>query len=224
MFVLLFLLAIAWVGVHVGIAGTAMRGRLVAALGEKRFVLVYSLLSFALIFAMVFAWRRSETTFLWTAGPELRWVLAFLMLPVFILFMASHKRNPTAFGNKGLGEEARGIQRITRHPMLWSFGGWAVIHMLGNGDTAALVFFGAFAVTAFLGMPSIDAKLAARHPDRWPAFAAQTSILPFGAIAAGRNRLALKEIGLMPLLVGLLLWAALLHFHRGIFGMPALLM
>ncbi len=223
MFVLLILLAIAWVGVHVGIAGTTMRGRLVTAMGEKRFVLVYSILSFVLIFAMVFAWRRSETTFLWAAPAELRWVLAFLMLPVFILFMASHKRNPTAFGNKGLGEEARGIQRITRHPMLWSFGGWAVIHMIANGDTAALVFFGAFAVTAFVGMPSIDAKLAARHPDRWPGFAQQTSILPFGAIAAGRNRLVLKEIGLMPPLVGLLIWAALLHFHRGIFGVPALL-
>lgn len=223
MFALLFLLAIAWVGVHVGVSGTALRGRLVAAVGEKRFLLAYSILSFALIFAMVGAWRRAETTILWAAAPELRWVLAFLMLPVFILFMASHKRNPTAFGNKGLGEEARGIQRITRHPMLWAFGGWATIHMIGNGDTAALVFFGAFAVTAFLGMPSIDAKLAARHPEAWPAFARQTSILPFAAIAQGRNRLALKEIGLMPPLVGLLIWAALLHFHRGIFGVPALI-
>ncbi len=221
---LLILLAIAWVGVHVGIAGTAMRGRLVAAMGKKRFVLAYSILSFALIFAMVFAWRRSETTFLWAAPAELRWVLAILMLPVFILFMASHKRNPTAFGNKGLGEEPRGIQRITRHPMLWSFGGWAVIHMIANGDTAALVFFGAFAVTAFAGMPSIDAKLAARHPAAWQGLAAKTSILPFGAIAAGRNHLALKEIGLMPPLVGLVIWAALLHFHRGIFGVPALIM
>jgi uncharacterized membrane protein len=220
MFILLFLLALAWVGVHVGVSGTAIRGRLVAAVGEKRFLLAYSILSFVLIFAMVTAWRRAETVVLWSAPAELRWVLAILMLPVFILFMASHKRNPTAFGNKGLGEEARGIQRVTRHPMLWAFGGWAVIHMAGNGDTAALVFFGAFAVTAFLGMPSIDAKLAARHPDRWPAFAQQTSILPFGAIAAGRNRLALKEIGLMPPLVGLLIWAALLHFHRGIFGVP----
>ena len=223
MFILLILLALAWVGVHIGIAGTAMRARFVAALGEKRFVLVYSVLSFVLIYFMVFAWRRSETVVLWSAPPALRWVLAALMLPAFILFMASHKRNPTSFGNKGLGEEARGIQRVTRHPMLWSFGLWAVIHMVGNGDTAALVFFGAFAVTAFAGMPSIDAKLAARRPDAWPGFAASTSILPFGAIAAGRNHLALREIGLMPPLVGLLLWAALLHFHRSFFGMPVLI-
>ena len=136
--------------------------------------------------------------------------------------MASHKRNPTAVGNKGLGEEPRGIQRVTRHPMLMSFAIWALVHVIGNGDAAALVFFGAFLVTAAAGMPSIDAKLARRHGEAWAGFAAKTSILPFGAILAGRNRLVLSEIGWMPPVVGLILWAALLHFHRAVFGMPAL--
>ena len=223
MMTMLILAALLWIGVHVGISGTRLRGMVIGALGERVFMLGYSIFSFVAIFLLIMAWRRTETTVLWTAGPELRWLLAALMLPAFILFMASHKRNPTAFGNKGLGEEPRGIQRITRHPMLWSFGLWAVIHMVGNGDTASLVFFGAFALTAFAGMPSIDAKLAERYPDAWPGFVAKTSILPFGAIASGRNRLALKEIGLMPPLVGLLIWAALMHFHRGIFGVPVLI-
>jgi uncharacterized membrane protein len=222
--ILLFLAALLWVGVHVGISGTALRGRAVAALGEGRFTLVFSILSVVSITLLVLAWRNAETTYLWSAPGWLRWILAFAMLPVFVLFMASHKRNPTAVGAKGLGEEPRGIQRITRHPMLCSFAGWALIHVIGNGDTAALVFFGAFLVTAVAGMPSIDAKLAARHPQAWPGFAARTSILPFGAILAGRNRLVLSEIGWMPPVVGLLLWAALLHFHRSVFGMPALLM
>jgi uncharacterized membrane protein len=145
------------------------------------------------------------------------------MLPAFVLFMASHKRNPTAVGNKGLGEEPRGIQRVTRHPMLMSFAIWGLVHVLGNGDTAALVFFGAFLLTAAAGMPSIDAKLARRHPAEWPAFAAKTSIIPFAAIAQGRNRLVLSEIGWMPPVVGVILWAALLHFHRSFFGVPPLL-
>jgi len=223
MMILLILAALLWIGVHIGISGTRLRGVVVGMLGERRFMLAYSVFSFVSIFLLIMAWRRTDTTVLWTAGPELRWLLAALMLPAFILFMASHKRNPTAVGNKGLGEEPRGIQRVTRHPMLWSFGLWAVIHIIGNGDTASLVFFGAFALTAFAGMPSIDAKLAERHPEAWPGFAAKTSILPFAAIAAGRNQLAMKEIGLMPPLVGLLLWAALLHFHRTFFGMPALI-
>ncbi|MGG5890434.1 NnrU family protein [Falsiroseomonas sp. HC035] len=221
---LLILAALFWIGVHVGLSGTALRGKAVAAVGEKRFMIGFSVTSVVAIFLLVLAWQNAETTFLWAAGPGLRWVLAALMLPAFVLFMASHKRNPTAVGAKGLGEEPRGIQRITRHPMLWSFALWAAIHIIGNGDSASLVFFGAFLVTALAGMPSIDAKLAARDPEAWARFSARTSIIPFAAIAAGRNRLALGEIGWMPPVVGLVIWAALLHFHRGIFGVPAILM
>ncbi|WP_439595477.1 NnrU family protein [Falsiroseomonas sp.] len=221
---LLILAALLWIFVHVGISGTALRARVIGAVGEKAFMIGFSLASVVSIALLVLAWRAAPTTQVWFAGPGLRWALAALMLPTLVLFMTSHKRNPTAVGGKGLAEEPRGIQRVTRHPMLWSFALWAGIHILGNGDTASLVFFGAFLVTALAGMPSIDAKLAARHPEAWPGFAARTSIIPFAAIAAGRNRLALGEIGLMPPLVGLLLWALLLHFHRHIFGVPALLM
>jgi uncharacterized membrane protein len=219
---LLILAAALWVFVHVGISGTSLRDGAVARLGEGRFMLAFSIASVVSITLLVLAWQNAETTFLWSAPAWLRWVLAALMLPSFVLFMASHKRNPTAVGNKGLGEEPRGIQRVTRHPMLMSFAIWALVHVIGNGDTAALVFFGAFLVTAAAGMPSIDAKLARRYGQAWAGFAAKTSILPFGAILAGRNRLVLSEIGWMPPVVGLILWAALLHFHRAVFGLPAL--
>ncbi len=175
--------------------------------------MVFSIASVVAIFLLVIAWQNAETTFLWAAPGWLRWILAFLMLPAFVLFMASHKRNPTAVGNKGLAEEPRGIQRVTRHPMLMSFAIWAFVHLLGNGDTASLVFFGAFLV-----------KLARRHGDTWRGFADKTSILPFGAIMAGRNRVVLSEIGWVPPVIGFVIWAALLHFHRGIFGVPALIL
>ncbi len=106
--------------------------------------------------------------------------------------------------------------------MLWSFALWAAVHILGNGDTASLVFFGTFLITALAGMPSIDAKLAARDPAAWGQLAPTTSILPFGAIAAGRNHLALGEIGWIRPAIALLAWAAILHFHRAIFGVSPL--
>ena len=221
---LLILAAALWVFVHVGISGTRLRDTAVAQLGEGRFMLAFSIGSVVSIVLLVLAWQNAATTFLWAAPAWLRWILAALMLPAFVLFMASHKRNPTAVGNKGLGEEPRGIQRVTRHPMLMSFALWALVHVIGNGDAASLVFFGAFLVTAVAGMPSIDAKLARRHGAAWQGFAAKTSILPFGAILAGRNRLVLAEIGWMPPVIGFVLWAALLHFHRGIFGVPALIL
>ena len=222
---LLMIAALIWVGAHVGIAGTAVRGAIVARTGEAGFRIGYSLLSFAAIGFLFRAWQAAETTPLWFAPAWLRWILALAMLPAFVLFVASFRRNPTAAGGEKLiGTEATGIQRITRHPMLWSFALWAAVHVIGNGDSAATVFFGAFLVTALAGMPSIDAKLARRAPADWAKLAATTSILPFGAIAAGRNRLAPGEIGWVPPVVGLLAWATMLHVHARFFGVSPLIL
>lgn len=216
----LILAALVWMGVHIGIAGTALRNRIAAWLGEGGFRGLFSAVSVAAIWFLVASYNAAPTTPLWFAPIWLRWLLVLLMLPAFILFVASlATRNPTAVGGeRAVAQEPRGILRVTRHPMLWSFAIWAAVHMLGNGNTASLVFFGAFLVTALAGMPSIDAKLARRNPAAWARLSATTSILPFGAIAAGRNRLALHEIGWLPPVLGLILWAVLLHFHRAIFG------
>ncbi|PZW39356.1 putative membrane protein [Humitalea rosea] len=223
---LLLIAALVWVMVHVGLAGSPLRAALVARLGEGGFRAGFSVLSVVALILLVMAWRGAETNFLWSAAPWFRWLMAALMLPVLVLFFTSVAApNPTAVaGEAALGREARGITRITRHPMLWSFTLWSLLHVLANGDTAAMVFFAAFAVTALLGMPSIDAKLRARAPNAWAGFAARTSVLPFAAIAGGRNRLALAEIGWAAPLLGLIAWAALLHFHRALFGVPALLL
>ncbi|CAH0278761.1 NnrU family protein [Roseomonas sp. CECT 9278] len=223
--ILLILAALLWVFVHVGVSGTALRDAAVARLGERVFALAFSVGSVMAIGLLVVAWQGAATTPLWFAPAWLRLVLAVLMLPAFVLFACSLIGNPTAMGGAGLiAQGPRGIQRVTRHPMLSAFAIWAAVHALGNGDTAALVFFGAFLVTAVAGMPSIDAKMARRHPDTWPGFAAASSIIPFGAILAGRNRLVAREIGWVAPLAGLLAWAALLHAHRHIFGVPALIL
>jgi uncharacterized membrane protein len=222
-FAVLALAALAWVGAHVGIAGTALRRRLVARIGERGFRAGFSTLSLLLIFLLVRAYNAAGGSVLWLAPGWLRWLLVLAMLPAFVLFVASVAgRNPTMIGGRpAAGVEPRGIQRVTRHPMLWSFAIWAVVHMLANGDSASLVFFGAFLATALAGMPSIDAKLARRDREGWAQLEAYTSILPFAAIAAGRNRFAIREIGWIPPVVGALLWAAMLHFHRVLIGVPA---
>lgn len=220
----LILAALLWVGVHVGISGTALRGRIVARIGEAAFTLAFSASSFVAIAPLVMAWQGAETTPVWVAPAWLRWVIAALMLPVFVLFACSLIGNPTAIGGAGLvARGPRGIRRVTRHPMMCAFAAWAALHILGNGDTAAIVFFGAFLVTAVAGMPSIDAKMARRYPDAWPGFATATSILPCGAILAGRNRFVAGEIGWIAPLAGVLLWAGVLHGHRILFGVPVLI-
>lgn len=222
---LLILAALLWIFVHVGVSGTALRGQVVARLGETGFAIAFSVASVAAIVLLVQAWQGAQTAPLWFAPSWLRWVLAVLMLPAFVLFACSLIGNPTAMGGGGLiARGPRGIQRVTRHPMLNAFAIWAGVHVLGNGDSAALVFFGAFLVTAVAGMPSLDAKMARRHRQAWPGFAAATSVLPFAAILAGRNHLAPREIGWIAPLAGVVLWAGFLHAHRHVFGVPALIL
>ena len=220
----LLIAALAWVGIHVGLAGTSLRGTAVRALGQRGFMIGFSLLSVASIVWLVRAYGGAETTLWWVAPNWLRWGLVALMLPAFILVVAAYVQpNPTAVG-QSLGREPRGFQRITRHPMMCGITLWSLVHILGNGDAASTAFFGAFLLTALLGMPSIDAKLAARDPAGWRALAERTSALPFGAILAGRNHLALREIGWLAPLLGLLLWAAVMHFHQRLFGVAPVAM
>jgi|688.fasta_scaffold221623_2 uncharacterized membrane protein len=220
----LLLAAIFWIATHNGFAGTDIRTRLVGKIGEVGFRIAYAVTSVIAIMMLVQAWEAAVAIPLWSAPAWLRLILAAAMLPAFLFFAAGLLRNPTAVGGEALaGQQARGIQRITRHPMLWSFALWALVHVIGNGDLASLIFFGTFAISAFLGMPSIDRKLAARAPEAAARLRAETSIIPFGAILAGRNRLVLGEIGWLAPLLALLGWAALLHFHARFFGVPALL-
>ncbi len=224
---MLFLAALFWIGVHVGIAGSPLRGVLVARLGEGWFRGVFSVGSVAAIALLVNAWQAAmpDSSVFWVASIGYRWVMAALMLPAFLLFFASVTApNPTAVAAEAaLALEPRGITRVTRHPMLWSFTLWAVLHAGANGDSASLIFFAAFAVTTLLGMPSIDGKLRAKRPAEWAGFAGATSIIPFAAILAGRNRLSLREIGWVAPVLAVVSWAALLHFHRSIFGVPAVI-
>lgn len=227
-FNLLIAAALVWLGIHVGISGTPLRARLIAALGDKGFLGVYSLLSVASIAALCASYAKAPATLLWDAPVWLRWALVAVMLPAFVLLVGSVvKPNPTAVGSElrpagDTQDPVRGIFRVTRHPMLCAFALWAVVHVIANGSDAALIFFGTFAVTALVGMPSIDAKLAQRDPARWAPLAAHTSIIPGGAIAAGRNRLVLSEIGWLTPVIGIVVWALVLGAHPHVIGVAAL--
>lgn len=215
----LILAAALWLGLHIGIAGTALRGVLVRLLGEQGFRALFALSSLAVIGFLIVSFNHAPKTLLWVAPQGLRWALVALMLPAVYLLLASFftlSLDPADAGTRR--GAARGILRVTRHPMLWSFALWAAIHIAGSGERSALLFFGTFLLTALAGMPSIDAKFARRDPQAWRQCAAETSILPGGAILAGRNRLVLSELGWLVPLAALALWALLLVLHQRVIG------
>jgi uncharacterized membrane protein len=224
-FASLVIAAVVWTAVHLGIAGTSLRTLIVNAIGATAFRIVFSLASFAIIFWLVTSYGHAgPVQALWTAPHWLTVACMLLMLPAVLLFVGSVSApNPTMVaGGHALRSQdpARGIVRVTRHPMLWSFALWAAVHAIMLGTLAALVFFGAFLLVALAGMPSLDAKLAKRNPQHWPAFAQVTSNLPFVAIAQGRNRFAFAEIGWARLAAALALWFVLTGAHQWFFHIP----
>ncbi len=220
----LILAALFFAGIHLGIAGTGLRDRAVAALGERGYPALFSLASLAGLAWLVLAYRGAPYLPSWGLLPWWKPVAVALMLPATLLAVIGLVTpNPTAVAQEArLAQPASGILRVTRHPFLTGVGLWALVHLVGNGDLASLVFFGAFAVVALAGTVSIDAKRRRRLGAAWERFAAQTSILPFAAIAAGRNRFRPGEIGAWRWAVALVVYALLLGGHGPVIGISPL--
>ena len=148
-------------------------------------------------------------------------VAIVLMLPAFLLVVIGLATpNPTSVAQEDrLAQPARGIVRVTRHPFLTGVALWALVHLVGNGDIASFVFFATWALIALAGTVSIDAKRRRLSgAASWEPFAAQTSILPFAAIAAGRNRFSLREIGTWRWVAALVAYALVLGGHAPLIG------
>jgi uncharacterized membrane protein len=215
--------AVLWVAVHIGVAGTRVRDALVARIGEGPFRGLFVVASFALLGWLAWSYGHAgPVRMLWVAPRWLAVLMMLLMLPALLLFVCSVSApNPTSVAGKhalDAPDPAVGILRITRHPMLWAFALWGIVHLAVVGTASAAVLTGAVIVTAFAGMPSLDAKYARRNPQRWPGFASATSIIPFVAIAQGRNRFSLSGIGWWRPLLAVVLWVALIALHPWAFG------
>jgi uncharacterized membrane protein len=149
----------------------------------------------------------------------LRWLPVVMMPFAFVLIACGYWRNPTMVGADKLlksDDPARGIIRVTRHPLMWGIMLWAGAHVLARGDVKSAIFFGGFLLLAGLGTLLIDYRKQA-NPD-WSRFAAVTSNLPFLAIAQGRNRIAWGEIGWLRPVIGLAVFAAFFAAHAWLFG------
>ena len=198
------------------VTSTSLRPKLVAAMGEWPYRGVYSAVAFITFGWMIWAYVGAPREPLW---PGLR-LLPVIVVPIaFVLIACGYFRNPTMVGADALlksEDPARGMIRITRHPIMWGVMLWAGAHMLARGDAKSLIFFGGLFLVALLGTLSMDRRKRA-NPD-FVRFAAVTSHVPFMAIAQGRNRLVWREIGWKRPLIGLAAFAAFFAAHPWLFG------
>jgi uncharacterized membrane protein len=177
------------------ITSTPLRPVIVNRIGEWPYRGAYSLVALITLVWMGWAYGNAPRELLWTPWREAPYVL----MPIaFILIACGYFRNPTMVGAEKLlksDDPARGMIRITRHPIMWGIMLWAVAHILARGDLKSLM----------------DARKKP-NPD-WPRFASVSSNVPFVAIAQGRNRLVWREIGWVRPAIGLAAFFLVLVVH-----------
>jgi|SRR5689334_17799905 len=198
------------------VTSTPLRAKLVSAMGEWPYRGAYSAVAFVTLGWMIYACTHTGREVLWSGIREVPIVVTPF---AFILIACGYSRNPTMVGADRLlrsADPARGMIRVTRHPIMWGVMLWAGAHVLALGELKALIFFGSFLLLAGIGTVTMDRRKRA-NPD-WSRFAAATSHIPFVAIAQGRNRLDLREIGWKRPLIGLLAFFLLLWIHPWLFG------
>ena len=219
----LALAALAWVLLHVVVAGP-LRPGLVGRLGLPAYRGLFSVLSAMALAALIWTYGRAPYVEFWPASSSLA-LVPLLVMPVAALLLVGSLRtsNPTLAGPDMVlkGElPVRGFTKITRHPMLWAFSLWAASHMIANGDVAHWLLAGAILVTALNGMFSIDRKRAAQFGEQWQRFSEKTSIWPLQAVLAGKVRLRWSDIGIPKIIISAVIYAGLLYGHEKLLGVP----
>ena len=126
----LVLAACFFVGIHLFVSGTALRGRIAGAIGELPYLALFSLASAGGIVWLWAAYAGAETTHLWGWPASMR-PLSTVLVGVAFLLVVIGATTPNPAGQGGIarmrgGEAATGIVRITRHPFLMGIALWAI--------------------------------------------------------------------------------------------------
>ena len=209
--------AVAFVGTHFALSHP-LRAPLVRIVGAVGFQIVYSLVAFATLGWMVFAFRAiAPSAGLWDGNGPVLWVLSSLLtLIAAVLFVGSLLGNPAlpAPGAAALADKpVHGVFHVTRHPMMWGFALWAVGHALVSPTPRSLVLTGAVGFLALVGSHMQDRKKVVLMGAAWSGWEAKTSYWPkLGGLA---------RAGLVPWLGGMVLWLGATWAHIPANGMAA---
>jgi uncharacterized membrane protein len=213
--------ACAFLLIHLLISGTRLRDAIVGAIGEMIYIPLFALASLGAIVWMCIAYNQAfaspDNRVLFDAGQGFRnLAIPFLFIAFALVVPGVTRGNPTSAGQSGAA--ISGVLRITRHPFLWGSAIWAGWHLIGSGTLASTIFFAAFFLLASLGTRAIDGKFRRKRPVEWQAISAETSNLPFAAIAAGRNRFVASEYFDWRFSAAVVLFGGFLYFHNWMFS------
>ena len=217
---LIVLFSTLFVVTHLVLSHGSIREGLVKKIGQWPFRGLHSLISFLTLGPAAVLWwqNRHLGPVLWEMPfwPE-RICAGLLVLFGFFLFFQL-LATPSPASMMPAKNEARGVLRITRHPMNMGISLWALAHLLANGTVGDVAFFGSFVVVGILGPYHMDARLKKTRGEDFIEFCKQTSVIPFSAILGRRNRLVFDELSFPLTLIAVVVFAVLTIFHSRFFG------
>lgn len=139
-----------FLGIHsVSIVAPGWRDAMAARLGLWPWKIVYSIVAIAgfVLILQGYSTARLEPSLLWVPPVWTRHLAALLMVPVFVLLLATYLPGR--------------IKAVAKHPMLVATKLWAVAHLLANGMLADVVLFGGILAWAVFDRISLK-----RRPSR----------------------------------------------------------
>ena len=208
---------LAFGGAHLLLSNLSVRTPLVATLGERLFQALYSLIVLALFVPLVSAYfmHKHDGAVLWALPPNavIRWAMYVGIGIAFVLVVGSQVTpSPT---NLVPGEaRVRGVLHITRHPFVMGTVLWALCHLVLNGTTTAVAFFGGFVVFGIVGAWHQDRRKLATNLPGYREFCAAAPFFPFarpGALPGLRELTPAVAIGTAATIV-------VRYFHASWFG------
>jgi len=193
-------------GTHMVLSSLPVRGKLIARLGEKTFRGLYSLIAFATFIPLVWVYfgNRHAGGVVWSlaAAPGVRPLAMLLAVLGIAMIVAGVLRPSPALAGIKQAWGARGLTRITRHPLFMGIALWALSHLLLNGFVTDVLFFGGLLAFSLAGAAHQDARKRATEEERLGQFLAESSYWPFAAVIAGRNRVIWQELPWLALAIG----------------------
>lgn len=198
-----------------------IKPRLVKALGQRGFTIVYSALSLGVLVWLIVAAERAPFVPLWYWALWHTYIaLALMLLACLVLALGIGRPNPFSFGgaqNHRFDAQRPGIIRLTRHPLLLGLGLWAVAHLIVNGDLAHVILFGVFSVFAAFGSRLVDRRKQREMGDAWDRLQIEAKQRPLASVLIPVSMSASLRITL-----GVTIFLVLIWIHPWIIGVDPL--
>lgn len=134
---LLIIGIIIFFGIHL-LPSLPLRARLIAKVGDKKYKILFSLISILGLGLIIYGLSTTHFVPLWDPLPWGRTAAMILMPFAVILLCAADIPN--------------NIKRYVKHPMLIGLILWGATHLAANGDLASSILFASFTLFALLNI------------------------------------------------------------------------